>query len=197
MTVFEFAVTYVVCWWLVLFMVLPQGADAPTQPGLGHAPSAPANPKLGKKMRWTTLLAIIPAMAMYFVVDAVHAETMYHAGSGCKPLASVNSDDVNAKDGFGTHGKTVKSANLEQNTIYSKNGVDVPLWIPSEKYIDPTGTPAGRNVDLSQTYIRAGNINVKNDGTTTLDGKSITPQEVYPEGCAQPVETMTTKENKK
>lgn len=199
MTIFEFAVTYAVCWWLVLFMVLPHQADAAKNPEVGHAPSAPARPQLGKKARWTTLLAFIPAIALYFVVEAAHAEeTIYHAGSGCKPLAATSASDVNARDGYSTGGKKVKPATLESKTILGdKDSYDIPLRIPTQGYIDPAGTPVGRNVDLSQSFVGVGDLNVKNDGGISLNGKPIAPQEVYPEGCEQPADKETPETPKK
>ena len=57
MSVVEAIVTYLVLWWLALFMVLPWGNRAPDQIGKGHAASAPARPRLLKKAGATTVLA--------------------------------------------------------------------------------------------------------------------------------------------
>ena len=57
MSVVEAIVTYLVLWWLALFMVLPWGNRAPDQIGKGHAASAPARPRLLKKVGATTVLA--------------------------------------------------------------------------------------------------------------------------------------------
>jgi predicted secreted protein len=186
MTIAEFIVTYAVCWWLVLFMLLPQQAQAAENPEKGHAPSAPENPRLGKKMRWTTVLAFIPAIGMYFVVAAAHAhaeEGIYHAGgdSACAPLTAYQpSADVNAKDGMGAGGRAVKPATLDsQNFLGDKTEYDIPLNIPSANYNKSGNTTA----DLSESFIGVGKLSVSTSGETKLNGKSIAG-DVYPPGCA-------------
>ena len=37
-------VVYILLWWWVLFMLLPIKANAPDNPDIGHATSAPKNP---------------------------------------------------------------------------------------------------------------------------------------------------------
>lgn len=183
MTVFEFLVTYAVCWWMVLFMVLPHQANASAKPEVGHAPSAPETPQLGKKFRWATLLAFIPAIALYFVVHAAHAEeNMYHAGGGCTPLEVHSaSADVEAKDGFSTGGEKVKPATLGGSSILGdKDRFDIPLRIPSQNYINASNY----NADMSQSFIGVGDISVSKDGKTTLNGKPVGGQATYPDGCA-------------
>jgi predicted secreted protein len=51
--------TFVVIWWLVLFMVLPFGAQPPEHPEPGHATSAPAKPRLLLKFAITTVVAAV------------------------------------------------------------------------------------------------------------------------------------------
>lgn len=180
MTILQFIVTYITCWWLVLFMVLPHEADAPKTPGVGHAPSAPANPQLKKKMKWTTLLAIIPAAVLYLIVSAAHAEdSIYHAGSGgCKPLENYHAPaDLNVRDGFGTGGRQVKPATLGGNSAVGNfDHVEIPLEIPSQKYLEPQGGTSNHNVDMSQSFIQGGRLGVNQDGTATLNGQPIAPQ---------------------
>jgi predicted secreted protein len=65
MTWLELGITYAVWWWLVLFMVLPFGAAPEAQPTQGHARSAPARLNLRKKLKRTTLLALIPTACFY------------------------------------------------------------------------------------------------------------------------------------
>jgi predicted secreted protein len=52
---------YFVTWWLCLFMVLPWGvrnaSEAGEQVHPGNEAGAPVNPRLGRKMLYTTLLA--------------------------------------------------------------------------------------------------------------------------------------------
>ena len=183
MTIFEFFVTYAVCWWMVLFMVLPHQATPPAAPEAGHAPSAPEKPQIGRKMRWATLFAFIPAIALYFIVTSAHAETVHHAGGGCTPVNATMASDVNAEDGYSTKGKKVKPATLDNgNTMLGKgDSVDIPLWVPAGKYAN-----GRRNVDLSDSYIRPGNINVGMDGKTRFNGASIDQNNQVPEGCEPP-----------
>ncbi|MCC7274864.1 MAG: DUF1467 family protein [Alphaproteobacteria bacterium] len=48
---------YVVLWWIVLFAVLPWGVHVPDEIQPGHAPSAPARPRLLLKAVITSLAA--------------------------------------------------------------------------------------------------------------------------------------------
>ena len=57
MTWFATGVTFVIVWWLVLFMVLPFGASPPDEVEPGTAPSAPARPRMGLKIAITTVIA--------------------------------------------------------------------------------------------------------------------------------------------
>jgi predicted secreted protein len=57
-TWFTAALTFVIVWWLVLFMVLPFGARPPEEVQPGTAPSAPASPRMGLKILITTLIAL-------------------------------------------------------------------------------------------------------------------------------------------
>jgi predicted secreted protein len=54
---------YFVTWWLCLFMVLPWGIRNASETGdrveRGNEPGAPVNPRIGRKMIYTTLLASI------------------------------------------------------------------------------------------------------------------------------------------
>jgi predicted secreted protein len=58
MTWFATGITFVIVWWLVLFMVLPFGAHPPDDVEPGMAPSAPARPRMGLKIAITTAIAI-------------------------------------------------------------------------------------------------------------------------------------------
>ena len=57
MSWFAAGVTFVIVWWLVLFMVLPFGASPPDEVEPGMAPSAPARPRMGLKIAVTTVIA--------------------------------------------------------------------------------------------------------------------------------------------
>lgn len=170
MTIAQFIVAYSVCWWLVLFMVLPHQAQAEQSPQTGNAPSAPANPQIKKKCIWASALAFIPTALIYLVATQAKAEeTIYHVGGGCnKSSRYVASDDLMTADGHGVGDKQVKPADLESNSQFNVDSVDIPIAIPSDNYIG-----AGHNVDLSESFIGAGKLTVKKDGDALLNGKSI------------------------
>jgi predicted secreted protein len=53
---------YFIIWWMVLFAVLPWGVRSQRESGelaLGTDPGAPAAPRLGRKLLWTTVIAAI------------------------------------------------------------------------------------------------------------------------------------------
>ena len=70
MTWFTLGVTFVIVWWLVLFMVLPFGAQPPDRIEPGMAPSAPARPRMGLKILVTTLIAIALTAVIFWVIDS-------------------------------------------------------------------------------------------------------------------------------
>ena len=59
MDIVSSVVVYILLWWWVFFMTLPFGAKPPEIVEKGHAPSAPQNPHLGKKILITTVLAAV------------------------------------------------------------------------------------------------------------------------------------------
>ena len=63
---------YFIVWWTVLFAVLPWGIRSQLESGEvvpGSDPGAPALPKLGSKLIWTTVVATIT----FALIDAVYA----------------------------------------------------------------------------------------------------------------------------
>ncbi len=57
-------------WWVVLFAVLPWGIRSQHEGGEivpGTDPGAPAVPKLGRKLIWTTLISVVVFAAFYVV----------------------------------------------------------------------------------------------------------------------------------
>jgi predicted secreted protein len=197
MTIPQFFVAYAVCWWLVLFMLLPSGAAPEQKPALGNAPSAPANPRLKRKFGLATLWAILPTLLIYLVATTAKAEeTIYHVGGGCKTLEKhVPAADVLVRDGYGVGDKQVKGANLEGEGAFSTmtDDVTIPLHIPSQTYIDRAAqasgsinTPTsihGRNVDLSYSFIHAGELTVKPNGEPLLNGKPILNNDLKTGDC--------------
>jgi predicted secreted protein len=59
MTWLATGMTYIIVWWLVLFMVLPFGANPPDEVEPGMAPSAPARPRMWLKIAITTVIAAV------------------------------------------------------------------------------------------------------------------------------------------
>jgi predicted secreted protein len=63
--------TYVVIWWVVLFMVLPWGVrtiDA-ADVAQGHAPSAPRRPRMVLKAAVTSVVAAAAWLIVYYVIE--------------------------------------------------------------------------------------------------------------------------------
>ena len=59
--VVNFIFVYIMIWWVVIYAALPFG-NAPSERKdmePGQASSAPANPRLKKKLLWTSLIALI------------------------------------------------------------------------------------------------------------------------------------------
>jgi predicted secreted protein len=70
MSWFGIAITFVIVWWLVLFMVLPFGAAPPEDVEPGMATSAPAKPRIGLKLAITTVIAALLASAILWLADS-------------------------------------------------------------------------------------------------------------------------------
>lgn len=66
---FSATVVFAIVWWLVLFMVLPFGAQPPADVEKGHADSAPARPRIGIKLLVTTLIAAILTALVVWVIQ--------------------------------------------------------------------------------------------------------------------------------
>jgi predicted secreted protein len=62
------AAVFFLIWWVVLFAVLPWGVRSQHEGGEvtpGTDPGAPAVPKLGRKLIWTTVVASVVFAAVY------------------------------------------------------------------------------------------------------------------------------------
>lgn len=68
MTIAQAVIVYFVCWWLLFFMALPVGVRVPETQEAGHAPSAPANPRIGIKALIVTLLTALVTWGIDFVI---------------------------------------------------------------------------------------------------------------------------------
>jgi predicted secreted protein len=76
MSVLTFVFIFVLVWWIVIFTVLPFGNAAPEKPEIGHAASAPANPRMKQKFILTSLIALaittIMALVIHFTGFSLH-----------------------------------------------------------------------------------------------------------------------------
>ena len=161
---FGVSITYAVCWWLVLFMVLPWGVRLAETPEIGHARSAPARPMLRKKLLITSLLTLIPTLAFYIVISEAKAAepAMYstsnaggtkystkHAGQGCKPATLPN----------------------------DSGSVPVDINVPIAPYFDASkqGSAAanGNAAVSSQGSLGIGKGQVNRDGSLTVNGQRL------------------------
>jgi predicted secreted protein len=70
MSWFTTGIIFVIVWWLVLFVVLPFGAQPLDSIQPGHAPSAPARPRIGLKMAITTVIAVGLTVAVIWFLDS-------------------------------------------------------------------------------------------------------------------------------
>ena len=70
MGVFTGIVAFVLIWWMVVVVVLPWGNAPPDAPEPGHAPSAPARPRLGLKMLITTGISVVIWIGVFLFVEA-------------------------------------------------------------------------------------------------------------------------------
>jgi predicted secreted protein len=62
-------VVFVIIWWLVLFMVLPFGAQPPDVVEPGHADSAPARPRILIKLLITTGIAVLLTGLVVMIIE--------------------------------------------------------------------------------------------------------------------------------
>ncbi len=60
--------TYIVIWWLTIFMVLPWGVKPQVDREAGHDAGAPANPRLVMKAAVTTVVAGVIWAFVYWAV---------------------------------------------------------------------------------------------------------------------------------
>ena len=67
MDIVTFVFVYVLVWWIVIFCILPYGNTAHQDKGLGHAGSAPANPRMKQKLWITTIVSLVVTCLLYAV----------------------------------------------------------------------------------------------------------------------------------
>ena len=67
MNPFTIAATYIIVWWIVLFMVLPVGMKSnPDSFGRGQMAGAPEKPMMLKKVIWTSIIAAVVTAGIGF-----------------------------------------------------------------------------------------------------------------------------------
>lgn len=164
MSPFEFILVYVVCWWMVLFMVLPFGVRMADSPVQGHAPSAPANPRLKRKLLITSLIALLPPLLFLGIQQARATDpSMFRASSAPSAsdcATSMADPDIAALDEDATLGGT-------------QHGLDeVPTFLdaPASDY-----TNAGNISDeLRSGIVQMGVVTTNTKtGETRLNGRRI------------------------
>ncbi len=62
--------TYLIVWWMVLFVVLPWGNRPPGNPEPGDVPGAPEKPRLPMKFAATTAIAAIVFLGVYGIIES-------------------------------------------------------------------------------------------------------------------------------
>lgn len=179
-------ITYAICWWMVLFMVLPFGVTPEASPVPGHAPSAPAKPRLRHKFIITSLITIIPTALIYFAAGEAKADdTIYHVGGSgeCEGLPAYKTPEgVNVAAGEGTKGKKVAPADLQPNPLAEQfSTVDIPIKIPTGNYI----SSESYNADMSESFIEAGTLSVGQDGDIKMNGRLINDSAILSDKCKE------------
>ena len=65
-------VVYVLIWWMVFFVALSVKINISDQVKKGNVASAPQNPKIGRRMLYTSLIALLLWAVAYFVDVLFH-----------------------------------------------------------------------------------------------------------------------------
>lgn len=71
MNLFTGIILYLIIFWTSLFVILPWGAQAPENPELGMASSAPENPRIKEKFLVT---AVVAALLWGVIAFLIHIE---------------------------------------------------------------------------------------------------------------------------
>ena len=66
----EGVVTFLILWWVILFMVLPFGVNRVSNPEEGHDPGAPERPQLVRKLLVTTGITVFVFSIIFAIVNS-------------------------------------------------------------------------------------------------------------------------------
>ena len=66
---FAYFIILTCVWWVVFFMALPFGSGVTAKPEVGHADSAPTNPNLIRKIIITSIISIIIAYFIHYLIE--------------------------------------------------------------------------------------------------------------------------------
>ncbi len=174
MSVFEFALTYVVSWCILLFMVLPFWVKTAENPLPGHAPSAPVQPMLKRKFMIAAVIAFIPPLVLMGISSAHAAEGIYTTkGSKCRTLEPYTPPpDLKAVD---------SNATLNPQHGLNLDKVTMNLDIPATNYLDADKY----NADLSESRLAVGKLAIGQDGSATFNERSIGASKNYTQECME------------
>jgi predicted secreted protein len=178
MSIFEAFLVFAVGWWLVLFMVLPFGAQPPEKPGLGHAASAPANPRLKRKMLITTGISLLLTLLAYTISNAQAASGIYHTGSGAAGdvYRATSKDCVNA---------TASADVAAQDAATMDSGLAAQPFEEVPVYLDTPASDYSTNPRLGDRLYGGGIVNAGSASVNTKTGAvSINGQKVGSAGPA-------------
>ncbi|MEJ0010101.1 MAG: DUF1467 family protein [Alphaproteobacteria bacterium] len=176
MSWFQFILTYLVSWWMVLFMVLPWGVRAPAEPAPGHAPSAPERPRLARKFAITTALAFVPA----FLIMAVAG-----CAGGFRYLSRrTGQGRLRRPPPMSPESPGIAPATIDQKEqMRMAGGAPLSVDIPADPYVNGGKGNGNPNADLGDSYIHVGNAGVNEKGEATMNGRVLAPKDPTQSDC--------------
>lgn len=169
MTLFQCMLFYAVSWWLVLFMVLPVGTRPAAEPGRGHAASAPANPRLKRKLLITSLITLLVTLLVYGANEARAESGMYHAGSGASAL---NDSMYRAESNDCVSADLAPTADVNlPDTATMDGGMPASGFENVPTYLDAPASDYSDNAQLGNKLYGGGVVNVGVASTNTKTGE--------------------------
>lgn len=127
------------------------------------------------------IFAMLGLMVVVFWVAAATSATYSTKGKCNNVVKYKPSDDVNVKPGVDSKGWAVAPADLHPPALTAEDFEDVRIGldIPVGGYLDDNTY----NYDDSRSDIHLGEIHVKQDGETSLNGRVISTDEVIDPDC--------------